>query len=219
MTCAELEILLCDYVDGTLRGEEKTALETHVAGCSACAELAKDVAGVTAFIETVAPAEPPAELLTRILHELPTGRPATEKRSWWKKLFGGWVHGLLQPRYVMGMAMTVLSISMIAKFAHIEPQQLRPSDLDPVKIWAGIDDRSHRMWDRAMKYYDNLRLVIEIQSRLKEWTDQEQAQNTSPARKPGDSSTEGSKQKAESSGQKTESSKQKPEAGTSEKKR
>ena len=51
MTCAELEILLCDYVDGTLRGEEKTALESHLAGCSACAELAKDVAGVTAFID------------------------------------------------------------------------------------------------------------------------------------------------------------------------
>jgi hypothetical protein len=201
MTCAELEILLCDYVDGTLRGAEKTALESHLAECSACAELAKDVAGVTAFIETVAPAEPPAELLTRILHELPTGRPTAEKRSWWRKLFGGWVHGLLQPRYVMGMAMTVLSFSMIAKFAHIEPRQLRPADLDPVKIWASIDDRTHRMWDRTMKYYDNLRLVIEIQSRLKEWTDQEQAQNT-----------DSGKQKAESSGQK-------PEAGTSEKKR
>jgi Putative zinc-finger len=208
MTCAELEILLCDYVDGTLRGEEKTVLESHLAGCSACAELAKDVAGVTAFIETVAPAEPPAELLTRILHELPTGRPAAEKRSWWKKLFGGWVHSMLQPRYVMGMAMTVLSFSMIAKFAHIEPRQLRPSDLDPVKIWAGIDDRTHRMWDRAVKYYDNLRLVIEIQSRLKEWTDQEQAQ----AAEGGKQQVEGSKQKAESSGQK-------PEAGTSEKKR
>jgi Putative zinc-finger len=208
MTCAELEILLCDYVDGTLRGEEKTALESHLAQCNACAELAKDVAGVTAFIETVAPAEPPAELLTRILHELPTGRPAAEKRSWWKKLFGGWVHSMLQPRYVMGMAMTVLSFSMIAKFAHIEPRQLRPSDLDPVKIWAGIDDRTHRMWDRAVKYYDNLRLVIEIQSRLKEWTDQEQAQ-----------AAEGSKQQVEGSKQKAESSGQKPEAGTSEKKR
>ncbi len=212
MTCAELEILLCDYVDGTLRGEERTALESHMAGCSACAELAKDVAGVTAFIETVAPAEPPAELLTRILHELPSGRPAAEKRSWWRKLLGGWVHGILQPRYVMGMAMTVLSFSMIAKFAHIEPRQLRPSDLDPVKIWASIDDRTHRMWDRTVKYYDNLRVVIEIQSRLKEWTDQEQAQSTSPARKPGDSSVEGSKQKTDGSGQK-------PEAGTSEKKR
>ena len=201
MTCAELEILLCDYVDGTLRAEERSALESHLAGCSACAELAKDVAGVTAFIETVAPAEPPAELLTRILHELPTGRPAAEKRSWWWKLTGGPVQALLQPRYVMGMAMTVLSFSMIARFAHIEPRQLRPADLDPVKIWASIDDRSHRMWDRTMKYYDNLRLVIEIQSRLKEWTDQEPAPNAGA-----------SKQKAESSGQK-------PEAGTSEKKR
>jgi hypothetical protein len=26
-----------------------------------------------------------------------------------------------------------------------------------------------------MKYYDNLRLVIEIQSRLKDWTDQDPA--------------------------------------------
>jgi putative zinc finger protein len=214
MTCAELEILLCDYVDGTLRAEERTALESHLAGCSDCAELAKDVAGVTAFIETVAPAEPPAELLTRILHELPSGRPAVEKRSWWRNWFG-WVHGFLQPRYVMGMAMTVLSISMVARFAHIDARQLRPSDLDPVKIWAGIDDRTHRMWDRTVKYYDNLRLVIEIQSRLKEWTDQEQAQNTEGSKQ----KSEGSKQKAESSTQTTDGSGQKPEAGTSEKKR
>ncbi|HLK34858.1 MAG TPA: zf-HC2 domain-containing protein [Terriglobales bacterium] len=214
MTCAELEILLCDYVDGTLRGEERSALESHLAGCSSCAELAKDVAGVTAFMETVAASEPPAELLTRILHELPVARPA-EKRSWWRNLFGGWIHGVLQPRYVMGMAMTVLSFSMIAKFAHIEPRQLRPSDLDPVKIWAGIDDRTHRMWDRAVKYYENLRVVIEVQSRLKEWTDQEQAQNVEANKQRGESG----KQKAESSGRTTESSGQKPEAGTDQKKR
>src|SRR5258708_3614085 len=115
MTCAELEILLCGYVDGTLRGAEKTALESHLAECSACAELAKDVAGVTAFIDTVATAEPPAELLTRILHVIPNGRQKTERPSWWRKLFGGWVNTVLSPRYAMGMAMTVLSFSMIAK--------------------------------------------------------------------------------------------------------
>ncbi|HLK21729.1 MAG TPA: zf-HC2 domain-containing protein [Bryobacteraceae bacterium] len=221
MTCAELEILLCDYVDGTLRAAERSALESHLAGCSACSELAKDVAGVTAFIETVAPAEPPAELLTRILHVLPNGRPVAEKRSWWKKLFGGWVHGMLQPRYVMGMAMTVLSFSMIAKFAHIEPRQLRPADLDPVKIWASIDDRAHRMWDRSVKYYDNLRLVIEIQSRLKEWTDQDQAQVADASKQPASAvkqNVESGKQKAESSQQAPPSGAQKPEAG-SEKKR
>jgi hypothetical protein len=181
MTCAELEILLCDYVDGTLHAEQRTALESHLSGCPACTQLAQDVQGVTAFIERVPEVRPPAELMTRILHHAPTGRrAAAEERasaspSWVKRLFGGFVHSVLQPRYVMGMAMTILSFSMLARFAHIEPRQLRPADLDPVKVWQGIDDRSHRVWDRTMKYYDNLKLVIEIQSRLKEWTDQDPA--------------------------------------------
>ena len=175
MTCAELDILLCDYVDGTLRGAEKTALESHIATCSSCAELVHDVVGVTAFMERVAPTEPPAELMTRILHEMQVGgQKGSERKSWVRRLFGSWVEGVLQPRYVMGMAMTVLSFGMLARFAHIEARPLSPSDLDPAKVWQSIDDRSHRIWDRTVKYYDNLRLVIEIQSRLKEWTDQEQ---------------------------------------------
>jgi len=182
MTCAEFEILLCDYVDGTLHAGERTALESHLSGCPACKQLSEDVAGVTAFFERVPQAEPPAELLTRILHHAPMGPGAVTERlpsdprpSWAKRLFGGLFQSWLQPRYVMGMAMTILSFSMLARFAHIEPRQLRPSDLDPVKVWQGIDDHSHRVYDRAMKYYDNLRLVIEIQSRLREWTDQEPA--------------------------------------------
>jgi hypothetical protein len=180
MTCAELEILLADYVDGTLRAAEKSALEDHLSGCAACKQLAEDVVGVTAFFERVPAATPPPELLTRILHQAPTGpgavrerAPGDPKPSWAKRFFGGLFQSWLQPRYVMGMAMTILSFSMLARFAHIEPRQLRASDLDPVKVWQGIDDHSHRVYDRAMKYYDNLRLVIEIQSRLKEWTDQD----------------------------------------------
>jgi anti-sigma factor RsiW len=185
MTCAELEILLCDYADGALSAAERTALEAHLADCKACAELAADVAGVAAFLERVPQIDPPPELLTRIVHHAPRGaQPIAEERpSWWRRFFGGWVEGVLQPRYAMGMAMTVLSLAMLARFAHIEPRPLRASDLDPVKAWQTVDDRAHRIWDRAVKYYDNLRLVIEIQSRLKEWSDQEQAANTSqPAR-------------------------------------
>jgi len=175
MTCAELEILLCDYADGTLAAAQKTALENHLAGCSACTGLAADVAGVAAFLERVPEVDPPAELLTRILHQAPAGAQVSDGRqSWWRKLFGGWMEGVLQPRYAMGMAMTVLSLAMLARFAHIEPRPLRASDLDPVKAWQTVDDRTHRVWDRAVKYYENLRLVIEIQSRLKEWSDQEQ---------------------------------------------
>src|ERR1051326_4968085 len=107
------------------------------------------------------------------------------------------------------MGMTVLSFSMIAKFAHIEPRKLTQADLDPVKIWASIDDRAHRTWDRAVKYYDNLRLVIEIQSRIKDWTD-----DSSQATTTNGQAGINSKQKAESSGQNSDGSGQKPEAGT-----
>ncbi|MGI8745153.1 MAG: anti-sigma factor family protein [Bryobacteraceae bacterium] len=189
MTCAEVEIRLCDYVDGDLRGAQKSALEQHLAGCSGCTELAQDVQAAVGFIERAAIVEPPAELMTRILHQIPAGRQA----SAWRRLvsgflgarLGGWFQSILQPRYVMGMAMTMLSFSMLAKFAGIQPRQLRPADLDPAKIWMSVDDRAHRVWDRAMKSYENLRWVIEIQSRLKEWSeqDQEQAQEAAARQK------------------------------------
>ena len=208
MTCAELEILLCDYMDGALRPEERIAVENHLAGCGACAELAKDVTSTVSFMERAALVEPPAELLTRILHAAPAGRAtAGESRSWFRKLFGNFYDSVLQPRYVMSMAMTILSFSlaypMLARFAGIEPRPLRPSDLDPVKIWAGIDDHAHRAYDRALKYYENLRLVIEIQSRLKEWSDQDQA-----AVNPGAGSAEPGQ------GNQSFEPGQKPEAGT-----
>jgi len=123
MTCAEVEIRLCDYVDGDLRGAQKSALEQHLAGCSGCTELAQDVQAAVGFIERAAIVEPPAELMTRILHQIPAGRQA----SAWRRLvsgflgarLGGWFQSILQPRYVMGMAMTMLSFSMLARFAGI----------------------------------------------------------------------------------------------------
>src|SRR5436305_6234107 len=103
MTCAELEILLCDYLDGTLPPTQKIALEQHLVACNSCAEFANDVSAATEFIETAAPTEPPRELVTRILQHIPA---ATGRESWWQRLRDGWV---LQPRFVLGMAMTLLS--------------------------------------------------------------------------------------------------------------
>jgi hypothetical protein len=176
MTCAEFEVQYCDYLDGLLRDPEKSALEEHLRSCSACGDLAREIRGAVSFLETVPRAEPPAELLTRILHDIPSVKPRPERRSWLRRLFGGISDTVLQPRFAMGMAMTVLSFSMLFRFTGIQPRQLRPSDLQPAKIWAAIDDRAHRAWDRAVKYYDNMRLVIEVQSRLKEWSEQDQEQ-------------------------------------------
>ena len=41
MNCAEIEILICDYLDGTLSADRKAEVERHFAECPACAELAR----------------------------------------------------------------------------------------------------------------------------------------------------------------------------------
>src|SRR5262249_35411341 len=110
MNCAEIEILLADYVDGTLRGEQKSALEQHLAECAECAELARDAAGAVAFMERAAVIEAPPELVTRILFEITDGPSRAQvKPSWIRRMFGKRFQPLLQPRFTMGLAMTILS--------------------------------------------------------------------------------------------------------------
>jgi anti-sigma factor RsiW len=174
MTCADLEILLADYVDGTLHADRKSAVEKHLGECAACAELARDAAGAVAFMERAANVEAPPELVTRVLFEITNGPShALIKPSWTRRLFGKWLEPVLQPRWAMSMAMTVLSFAMLQRLTGIQVRQLRPSDLDPVKVWVAVDDRAHRAWDRTMKYYESMRVVFEIRTRLKEWSDEQ----------------------------------------------
>ncbi|HXP88509.1 MAG TPA: zf-HC2 domain-containing protein [Bryobacteraceae bacterium] len=172
MNCGEIEILLADYVDGLLHGEQKSAVEAHLAECAGCAELARDSAAAVGFMERAAVVEAPPELVTRLLFEVTAGPSrAVVKPSWARRVFGKWLEPILEPRYAMSMAMTVLSFAMLFKVAGISPRQLTAADLDPVKVWTLAEDRATRVWERGMKYYESLRVVFEIQSRLKEWTE------------------------------------------------
>jgi anti-sigma factor RsiW len=189
MNCADIEILLADYQDGTLAADEKSAIESHLSTCKACEELARDVAGAVAFMGRASEIAAPPELVTRILFEISSGPSHTVvKPSWFRRIFGNRIGGkfmepILQPRYAMGMAFTLLSFAMLGRFAGIEVKGLTLADLDPVKIWTSAEDRATRTWQRGVKYYESLRLVYEIESRVKEWRDEgsDAANNKPPA--------------------------------------
>lgn len=180
MKCANLEALLCDYLDGTLPVGQRTELQQHLARCPACAELARDASAAVRFMESAAEVEPPAELITRILYALPAAREA-QRRPAPRRFFGRLFQPMLQPRFAMGFALTILSFSMLGKFAGISLRQLTPADLNPVKLWQGLDDRLHRAWDRSVKFYESLRLVWEIQTRLRDLTGQDQVEPSAGA--------------------------------------
>ena len=147
MTCAEAELLICDYA--TLASAERFELERHLGGCPACAELASDSAAAVSFMERAADVEPPPEL---------------------------------QPKIVMGALMTLLSFSLLSRYAPM--RQLTKADLRPAVVWATIDDSAHRAWARSVKYYENLKVVYQIQTLIREWQQQEDEQKPAAQSQP-----------------------------------
>lgn len=170
MNCAEFEILLSDYLDGTLSATDQMALEQHMATCPGCREFMQDAAGAVRFTKRVEPVMPPPNLITHIAFYAPASRirRPLESQGFWSKLMDRWVGPVLQPRFAMGMAMTILSFAMLERCTGVPVQHIQAADLSPVRIWNGVEDRAIRIRDRATKYYENMRLVYEIEGRIKE---------------------------------------------------
>jgi anti-sigma factor RsiW len=176
--CNQAEILACDYIDGTLESAVRRDFEEHLSSCAGCAAMVADARAVASFLSETEEPEAPRELVTRLLFHLPNAPVVEESRQWWRT----WFVPLLQPRLAMGMAMTILSLSMVGRLIGIQPRQLTLADLEPKRVWVAIDSKAHRAWDRAAKYYDNLRVVYDIQTRLEEWTAQEEEERRNQSR-------------------------------------
>ena len=181
MNCADIELLICEYVDGALGADDKAAVEAHLAQCPECAELAEESAAAVKFMGRAAAVEPPPQLITRILFDAPWRQNGSTSgaRRWLDRFLGP----VLQPRIVMGMAMTVLSFSVL--FTSMKP--FKPTDFEPTKVWAQFEDRASRAWARTVKYYDNLKVVYQIQTMLHEWQQEDeeaQRQKAAPAALP-----------------------------------
>jgi len=175
--CEQFEILLADYIDGELssaaRAGDRAAFEQHMAGCAACAALAEDAQSAVAFMEITADVEPPPALLTKILHETNSGWEFKLQAKGIRGRINRFFRPVLQPRFVMSAMLTLMSVTMLSRCAGAPKTKLTAADLDPVRIWSSLDDRTHRIWDRALKSYESARLVFEIRSQINEWKQQQ----------------------------------------------
>jgi anti-sigma-K factor RskA len=176
MTCAEFEIVLSDYVDGAVTVEQRRAVEAHADNCADCRELLRDVFQAVTFLERAGEVAPPAELITHLVYQAPKGRIRNEfdARGWSSGVVARWLQPVLQPRMVMSMAMTILSFAMLGKCTGVRIQEIKAADLNPIVLWNNLEDKTFRTWDRTVKYYDNLRLVYEMETRLKEMRERQE---------------------------------------------
>jgi len=172
MNCSEIEILLADYLDQSLAASEISAIETHLSECAGCRELAQDATLAVTFMgraESVDAA--PSELVNQILFDVTgndgygLGKPRLSRRLLARLLgpgFARWTRPAFEPRLVMGMAMTALSLGMMLNFVPLER-------LSPAGVWASAEDQVLRLWDRGVKYSQSVPVVVEAQSRYREW--------------------------------------------------
>lgn len=180
LNCAQFEILLADYLDGVLVAGERDGFQRHLESCAACAVLLEDAELALAFIERSAEADPPPALITKILHSTNGG--------WELKLRSGGIRGwinrtfapVLQPRVVMGAMLTMISLTMLTRCSGA-PKTLTAADLDPVRLWTSLDDRTHRIYDRAVKGYESMRLVYEVKLQIDEWQQQQKEEEEAAA--------------------------------------
>jgi hypothetical protein len=183
LSCADFETLLADWIDGTLAVPAKEAergdFARHLESCAACASLLEDATSAVAFMERAAEVEMPPALVSQILQATNSG--------WEFKLRGrgvsGWINRtfapVLRPRLVMGAVLALMSATMLTRCA--PNRTLTAADLDPVRLWTSLDDRTHRIWVRAVKSYESMRLVYEVKNQINEWSEQQRADDEAAA--------------------------------------
>jgi hypothetical protein len=185
LSCEQFEVLLADYIDGELassgRAADRTAFHEHLSSCAACALLTEDAQSALAFMEKAAAVEPPPALAAKILEATNAGWEfrlrARGVRGWINRLFAP----VLKPRIVMGAMLTMMSLTMLTRCAGVPKKTLTAADLDPVRIWSSLDERTHRLWERSVKSYESLRLVYEIRTQLNEWKQQQSEEEEAAA--------------------------------------
>ncbi|HZT72697.1 MAG TPA: zf-HC2 domain-containing protein [Terriglobales bacterium] len=162
LNCSQFEERLSDFEEGALAPELAAAMRAHAQACGACAALRQAVRETATWLAELPELELPPALIPAVLART-TGR--RELVSWRATLrsLGGifW-----QPRVVMGFGMAVFALAVLLNAAGVNLRQLRWRDLTPRQLALSAERGMHRGWARGAKYYNDLKVVYEIQAAL-----------------------------------------------------
>jgi len=158
-SCLELEALLAEYAEGGLAPTERRRVEGHLVGCAACTETLTDMQVALAVAHEVEEAAPPPRLVHRILEQ-------TTGKLTWRQRLRLWARPLREPRVAIGLAMALISTSIVLRSTGADLSHMSLADLSPTRIYEELDRRAHLAGTRVVKYYRDLRIVYEIQTQL-----------------------------------------------------
>src|SRR5216110_3367825 len=174
MQCAEFEALLSEAVEQMLSGSRLESFQAHAQACAVCGPLLAEAEEGHRWLKSLEEVDPPANLVHNILIAT-TGRESTRARKEgisWKEAAAGWLRPIFapvfavarQPRFAMSFGMAFFSLSITLSMAGVKMSDVRHIDLRPSAIKRTYYETS----GRVVKYYENIRFVYEIESRMRE---------------------------------------------------
>ena len=183
MQCQEFDSLLSDALDGVLTGTQLDAFQAHSRTCSACGPLFAEVSAGRNWLKDLTEVEPPVSLVTNILASttgvdtqrlranVSPSRVSGLSASWWERA-QAWASESLQPiwgtirqpRFAMSFGMAFFSLSVALSVLGVKPADLRSLSLRP----AAIRHTYYNTQARVVRYYENIRFVYEVESRVRE---------------------------------------------------
>ncbi len=180
--CGQWETLLADALDGLLRPEEEAIFTAHMAVCPACTALYDEARRGREWLEFLSPEpEVPAGLLDKILAQTGPGQvagPALATGSggpvlpmppvWQRPGFMGSIRRFAEPRLLMTAAMAFFSIALTLNLTGVRVTSLRLADLRPSAVRSFMERRLTVASTPIIRYYDHLRFVYEVESRVRE---------------------------------------------------
>ena len=181
MQCTEFDTLLTEALDGTLAGENLERFRAHAHVCTVCGPLFAEVDAGRRLLQSLEEVEPPARLMANILAStsgLDTARMRGDQivaprqpslgerlRQWLTPAFGPISGTLRQPRFAMSFGMAFFSVSMALNVAGVKASDLKHVDLRPSALVRSY----HTTTGRVVKYYENIRFVYEIESKVRQF--------------------------------------------------
>ena len=181
MPCAEFEALLTEAVEGQLSGPDSglkmQAFSSHSETCERCRPLFAEALAGYQFLQGLAEAEPPAHLLHNILAATSEAERTAKQSapSAWQQLRNRLAPlvapvyvQLMQPRIAGSIAMAFFSIALLLNITGVHVANVKQLDLRPQAIQTSVKRSYFETSARMVKYYDSLRFVYEVESRLRE---------------------------------------------------
>ena len=179
MQCAEFDALLSEALDGTLAGPKLESFQAHARVCAVCGPLFAEADGGRRWLKSLAEVEPPANLVHNILlattgyesERVAMPGPRGKLHGWMQ--ITGWLRPVFapvlsmgrQPRFAMSFGMAFFSLSISLSLAGVKVSDVRHVDLRP----SAIKRTYYETTGRVVKYYENIRFVYEIESRVREF--------------------------------------------------